>query len=127
MENLINYLLIFGQLNQQQIDLVKQKARKIKLKKEEYFDVIKFPNLSFISTKITVGSASGTYIMVGKMTIKGISKEITFPFTAHAQGDGYQFSGSFPLNRRDFGVGGKSMILSDNLTVLLVVLAEKAK
>ncbi|GLU51304.1 Crp/Fnr family transcriptional regulator [Dyadobacter frigoris] len=37
MENLINYLLTFGQLNQQQIDLVKQKARKMSLKKEECF------------------------------------------------------------------------------------------
>lgn len=37
MENLINYLLTFGQLNQQQVDLIKHKTRKIMLKKEEYF------------------------------------------------------------------------------------------
>ncbi|WP_159470015.1 Crp/Fnr family transcriptional regulator [Dyadobacter sp. 3J3] len=37
MENLIDYLLTFGQLNQQQIDIVRQKARTITLKKEEYF------------------------------------------------------------------------------------------
>ncbi len=37
MENLINYLLQFGQLNQQQIDLIKSKAKVIELEKEDYF------------------------------------------------------------------------------------------
>jgi polyisoprenoid-binding protein YceI len=95
------------------------------LKKEEYFDVAKFPSLSFVSTKITAGTSSGNYNMVGRITIKGISKEITFPFSAHAQGNGYQFTGNFKLNRRDFGVGSSSMMLSDNLNVVLVVAVEK--
>jgi CRP-like cAMP-binding protein len=37
MEELINYLLQFGQLNQEQIDLVKSKAKVIELKKDDYF------------------------------------------------------------------------------------------
>jgi CRP-like cAMP-binding protein len=37
MEALINYLLQFGQLNSQQIDLVMNKAKEITLSKEEYF------------------------------------------------------------------------------------------
>jgi CRP-like cAMP-binding protein len=37
MEALINYLLQFGQLNQQQIDLVKSKAKEVQLKREDYF------------------------------------------------------------------------------------------
>lgn len=37
MENLINYLLQFGQLNQQQIDLIKEKASILNLNKEDYF------------------------------------------------------------------------------------------
>ena len=37
MENLINYLLQFEQLNQQQIDLIKSKVKVIQLKKEDYF------------------------------------------------------------------------------------------
>lgn len=37
MEELINYLLQFGHLNQQQIDLVKSKAKETELKKDEYF------------------------------------------------------------------------------------------
>lgn len=37
MENLINYLLQFGQLNEQQISLIKSRAKSIELRKEEYF------------------------------------------------------------------------------------------
>ena len=37
MDKLINYLLEFGQLNQQQIDLIKRKAQVLELKKDDYF------------------------------------------------------------------------------------------
>lgn len=37
MDKLINYLLEFGQLNQQQIDLIKRKAKVLELKKDDYF------------------------------------------------------------------------------------------
>jgi CRP-like cAMP-binding protein len=37
MEELINYLLQFGQLNQQQIDLIKSKIKSVELKKDDYF------------------------------------------------------------------------------------------
>ncbi|VXD11280.1 Crp/Fnr family transcriptional regulator [Marinoscillum sp. 108] len=37
MDKLINYLLEFGQLNQQQINLIKRKAQVLELKKGDYF------------------------------------------------------------------------------------------
>lgn len=37
MDKLINYLLEFGQLNEQQIDLIKRKAQVLELKKSDYF------------------------------------------------------------------------------------------
>jgi CRP-like cAMP-binding protein len=37
MEDLIRYLLEFGNLNQQQLDLISQKATEIELRKDEYF------------------------------------------------------------------------------------------
>lgn len=37
MEQLINYLLQFGHLNQQQIDLVQSKAKEVELRKDDYF------------------------------------------------------------------------------------------
>ena len=54
MENLIEYLLQFGQLNQQQIELIKRKAEKVELKKDDYFaEAGKIPNrVAFINDGI---------------------------------------------------------------------------
>jgi hypothetical protein len=39
--------------------------------------------------------------------------------------DGVFFNGEFKLNRHDFKVGGKSVVLSGNITVVLSVFAKK--
>lgn len=100
-------------------------ARDNHLRKGEYFNVAKYPRISFRSTKITNSTKPGTLFLFGNLTIKGITKEISFPFKATPQPNGTLFEGSFKLNRRDFGVGGSSISLSDNLTVNLSVLARK--
>jgi len=93
------------------------------LKSENYFDVKNHPQMVFISDKVTRGGKPGTFFVSGKLTIKGVTKAISFPFNATAQGKGYLFTGEFKINRKDFGVGGGSTI-ADNLTVLLSVFAK---
>lgn len=102
------------------------KARDNHLRKEDYLFVEKYPILSIESTKIANGSTPDQFIMQGILTIKGIKKEISLPFTAMPKGDGYLFSGILKINRRDFKVGGGSFVLSDNLNVNLLVLAKKS-
>lgn len=92
-------------------------ARDNHLKKEDYFDVAKFPLITFTSTKISATAKQSNFNATGNITIKGVTKTISFPFTATAKSNGYIFSGSFLLNRRDFNVGSSSLILSDNLNV----------
>jgi len=94
------------------------------LKKAEYFDVEKYKTLHFKSTKIVLSSAAGRFYMYGDLTIKGVTKPVEFGFGATARDGGYVFDGSFTINRRDFGVGGSSISLSDNLTVSLSVFAK---
>ena len=96
-------------------------ARDKHLKKEDYFDEANHPKITFISSKVT--GKAGTYTVVGQLNIKGISKQITFPFTATAGKNSYQFAGQFTINRRDFKVGGSSWVLSDELTVTLNISA----
>lgn len=85
------------------------------LKEADYFDVAKYPTISFASTAVTATSVTGN------LTIKGVTKSVSFPITVTPSGSGYLFQGSFNLNRREFGVGGSSMVLSDNATVTLKV------
>jgi len=94
------------------------------LRRKEYLDVKNYPKLSFKSTRITKANKDGYLYMFGTITIKGVTKEINFPFTVTAKNGGYLFEGSFKLNRRDFGVGKGSISLSDDLTVSLSVFAK---
>ena len=96
-------------------------ARDNHLKKDEYFDADKYPTLSFVSTSIA--GNNGKYITSGSLTIKGTTKTISFPFTATKTANGYLFSGSFTINRRDYGIGKGSMVLSDDVDVTLKVQA----
>lgn len=101
-------------------------ARDKHLRKAEFFDVEKYPKLSFVSTKITKTNTEGYLYMFGKLTIKGVTKEISFPFKATAMDGGYLFEGGFKLNRRDFGVGGSSVSMGDNLNVTLSIFGKKS-
>jgi polyisoprenoid-binding protein YceI len=100
-------------------------ARDNHLRKEEYFNVQQYPKIMFKSGKITASGKAGAYTVSGKLSIKGTQKDISFPFTATAKDGGYLFEGSFQLNRKDYKVGGSSMVLGDNVTVSLSVFAAK--
>ena len=95
------------------------------LRKSEYFDVERYPLISFISTKVTTGSSPGLYHVTGKLSIKAVTKEVQFDFSTTPLANGYLFKGEFDINRRDFNVGGSSMTLSDNLHLSLSVTANK--
>ncbi len=92
------------------------------LRADGYFDVKKYPRIRFVSVKVTASSKKNVFFIFGKLTIKDQAKDVSFPFTATPSGAGYLFKGSFNINRRDFGVGGAS-IISDNLEVTLSILA----
>lgn len=100
-------------------------ARDNHLRKAEYFDVEKYPKISFRSTKVTATNKDGYLYMFGVITIKNVSKDISFPFTQTSQDGGILFKGDFKLNRREFGVGGSSFSLSDDVSIELSIFAKK--
>lgn len=95
------------------------------LRKSDYFGVTDFPTIQFVATKIEKSGKANEAILTGKLTIKKITKEISFPFRYGETNGVLQFIGEFKINRRDFSVGGNSFSLSDELTVLLDVKASK--
>ena len=66
-------------------------ARDNHLRKSEYLDVEKYPTLNFKSTKITKTNKAEYLYMFGNLTIKGVTKEVKFPFSVTAKDDGYLF------------------------------------
>jgi len=94
------------------------------LKKDDYFDVAKYPTIHIVSSKIEKGSSINAYLFSGNLTIKGVTKPLKFPFTATKSGTGYLFAGNFDISRRDFNVGGGTFPLSENVKVSLSILAK---
>jgi polyisoprenoid-binding protein YceI len=91
------------------------------LKSPKYFDADKYPQITMKSTKVE--KINSGYTFIGTVTIHGVTKPVSFPFTATPQGKNMLFKGSLSINRLDFGVGGKSAIMGDNVNVDISVLA----
>ncbi len=70
-----------------------------KAKNENWFNAAKFPAIKFTSSKITK-TATG-YEATGTLDMKGVQKPLTIPFTFANN----TFTGSFSINRLDYGVG----------------------
>ncbi len=98
------------------------------LTSDEYFNAAKFPLITLVSTKIekTNKTGAGFYYFTGNLTIKGVTKTISFPFQARQENNGYLFTGNFQINRIDFGVGEQNIVLSNIVKVSLSVFAQKS-
>lgn len=92
------------------------------LRKEDYFNVQKFPKITIQSNKISSNN-NGIYQLEANLTIKGITQKISFPFTALQQGKNMVFKGAFEINRRDYGIGGASISLSNMVKININVSA----
>ena len=65
----------------------------------EFFDAAKYPTIKFVSNEITK-TGSG-YQAAGTLEMHGTKKAVTIPFTFSNN----TFTGSFDVNRIDYGVG----------------------
>ena len=96
------------------------------LQMRKYFYVDKYPRIKITSKKIkhiTKDQYKGTF----ELTIKGVTKDVEIPFTYSEKDNLGTFNGEFTVNRRDFGVGSNSLILSDDAGVFIQVTTRQSK
>jgi polyisoprenoid-binding protein YceI len=92
--------------------------------KTEFFDMAKYPDIKMESTKIVVDK--GILNITWNLTMKGVTKSITVPASAITGKDGsIAFTSKFKINRLDWGVGAKSIVMADNLEIDLTVVVVK--
>ncbi|HPW54942.1 MAG: polyisoprenoid-binding protein [Thermoanaerobaculaceae bacterium] len=92
------------------------------LRSADFFDVEKFPTMSFKSTKVEKRGEG--YVATGQLTIKGVSKEIALPFTVSGPitdpwGSvryGLEFE-KVKINRKDFGLTWNNVMETGGLVV----------
>jgi polyisoprenoid-binding protein YceI len=75
------------------------------IKNKNFFDVKQFPEIEFVSTKVTPGPDATKFVMEGNMTMRGITKPVTVMIVEHPVENGHQIiDGTIEFNRRDFGM-----------------------
>lgn len=73
------------------------------LKGVDFFDVLEFPRVTFASSSVQAqGDAQFTR---GTLEIKGNRREVEVPLHTQRQGDKMSLSGSFTLDRLQYGIG----------------------
>ena len=72
--------------------------------KTEWFNVAKFPNATFASTAIKA-KGGGKFDVAGKLTVKGVTKDVVVPIALTQAGPTTTATGAFSIKRNDFHVG----------------------
>ena len=109
------------------------------LKSPDFFDVDKFPEISFVGNTYEKVDNDGSYEMYGDLTVKGITKRIkldvefggvmTDPWGEEKAG----FSINGKINRKDWGLAwnslleGGGLLLSDDVWISCEVQLKKSK
>ncbi len=93
------------------------KSRDNHLRKDDYFDVAKYPTIKMETAEI-VRSQSGNFIGYFDITMKDKTKKrVVIPFSFKNN----IFLGKLTFDRKDYGVGGNSMIMGDEVILTLEV------
>jgi polyisoprenoid-binding protein YceI len=99
------------------------------LRSANYFDVEKFPEITFQSK--SVEKKGNDYVAHGTLTIHGVAKDVDMPFEMKGPIDGGRGKvmgahGSLTVNRQDFGVGKASPMIGGDVKIDLFVEARMA-
>ena len=96
-------------------------ARDTHLKSADFFEAEKYPEMTFQSTKVE--RVNGRLTLTGDLTIKGVTKQVSFPFSMTGGikdpwgGTRFGIAAGTTLNRRDFGINWGTKLPSGALDV----------
>ncbi len=104
------------------------------LRSKDFFDVQKFPTLTFTSTQVVPKDAT-TLDVTGNLTVHGVTKPVTFPVSLLGvvktpRGEKAGFEASFKIDRKEFGILWNNVldsgpVLGDDVKVTIEVEADR--
>jgi polyisoprenoid-binding protein YceI len=101
------------------------------LKSPDFFDAEKFAKMTFKSTSMKKGKTKGTYLLIGDLTIKGVTKKVTFVATTNGKQVkdpwgktrvGFTVKGA--INRKDYGLTWNAALEAGGVAVSEMVAIE---
>jgi polyisoprenoid-binding protein YceI len=99
-----------------------QEQRDAHLKNSDFFEIEKYPTISFVSSSF-IKTDESQYILTGNLTMKGVTKEVSFDAEyGGTEKDhygntkaGFELSGI--INRKEFGLSFNSLTESGGLAL----------
>lgn len=116
--NNIDESYINGEIAVKSID-TNNKKRDNHLRSEDYFEVSIYPKIILTSTKIKKISDE-KFILIAKLTIKKTTRTVEIPIEINQDNDDLKMIAKFDINRRDYSVGGKSWVLSNEVKIEVI-------
>lgn len=99
-------------------------ARDKHLLETDYFDTLNHEKIILKSSKLTK-DANGNITLFAKLSIKGITKEMEIPLDVFEDNSMLTLKASMLVNRKNFNVGGRSILLSNNVKIKVEYSATK--
>jgi polyisoprenoid-binding protein YceI len=96
------------------------------LKNEDFFNVSMFSEICFVSSSIIKDGTS--YKAIGKLTILGVSKKVSFPFAVAKNNGTIVLTGKLEINRFDYSLAAESYtstIMVDDMVSVEIICALK--
>jgi polyisoprenoid-binding protein YceI len=93
------------------------------LRSGDFFDVEKYPTLSFESTSGVTGMTGNTGQLAGNLTIHGVTKPVVFDVVFRGRGEDpwgnvrAGFSASLNINRKDYGLNWNKVLETGGVLV----------
>lgn len=94
------------------------KLRDKHLHGREYFYIQKFPMIG-LQSKSFRSNGKNAFVGIFELQIRDVIREVEIPFTLTQTGKNRKFKGEFVIDRLDFGLGEKSLVLSDEVRVVV--------
>ncbi len=100
------------------------------LKTADFFLIEQHPSAKFVSTEIKAGGENGaTHTITGNLTLRGVTKTISFPAAVTVAASAVTATAEFALPRLQFGVayaGKADDLIRDNVIIKLDINAPRA-
>ena len=100
----------------------RNEQRDAHLRSADFFDAKDYPTMTFKGTRIK-GDTGGRFKLIGDLTIRGNTREVTLDVTAEGAGadpwgnDRLGFSATGKINRKDFGLTYNQVLESGGVVV----------
>lgn len=91
------------------------------LKSPDFLEVRQYPTIKFESTKIEPAGGEGKARITGKLTLHGVTKEISFPATVQVGEGGLVLNSEFSFDRLEYGINYSPEQVAKKVAISVVV------